>query len=353
MPTATECLDSFECQDSVAAGMGILTSRERLSLEGFHVLPLPVGDSGPVTPALPNRVPAPVTSLLPHVPEGDDPDDEPTGVLGTLKEMPISEVVQTLAQGMKDALIEVKPKGEPVGTIGMVRGRVVFAEVPMQNGVSLVGEAAFQRLFCAHRGAFRIRYNRLPETRNIEKELTWLLLEAARVLDEERQEKPVFDTPPEGTPSLGLPAMLGLDLDIEKLVDSAAFANGPALDNVTVENAVENAVEPTLIDAPMPAPPAPPPPLPPSAARAQSKASKSREGKAKKREPLPRTVTPFSRFFDEAGVKTPPPIPLPAEAQRFQSLQLAEQLDDVDDMDRVDTDRTTPQRRTGAHPITP
>lgn len=335
MPTATECLDSMECQDSVAAGMGIRTSRERLSLEGFHVLPLQVGDSGPALPALPSLVPAPVTSLLPHLPEeepGDEPDDEPTGVLGTLKEMPISEVVQTLAQGMKDAIIEVKPKGEPVGTIGMLRGRVVFAEVAVASGVTLVGEAAFQRLFGAHRGAFRIRYNRLPERQNIDKELTWLLLEAARVLDEQRQDQPVFDTPADGTPSLGTPAMLGLD---HAFLDVLEAMNEPL---------APTNVERTLVD-----PPPTPPPLP---ARASS-ASSASNGKPKKREPLPRTITPFSRFFDEAGVKTPPPIPLPVEAQRFQSLQLAEQLDDVDDIDRMDSDRTTPQRRTGPHPVTP
>ena len=343
----------MECQDSVAAGMGIRTSRERLSLEGFHVLPLQVGDSGPALPTLPGipslvpdslvphslvphslvphslvpDVPAPV-SLLPHLPE-DEPDDEPTGVLGTLKEMPISEVVQTLAQGMKDAIIEVKPKGEPVGTIGMLRGRVVFAEVAVASGVTLVGEAAFQRLFCAHRGAFRIRYNRLPEQRNIDKELTWLLLEAARVLDEQRQDQPVFDTPADGTPSLGTPAMLGLDHAFLDVLDAM---NEPlALTNV----------ERTLVD-----PPPTPPPLP-------ARASNASKATPKKREPLPRTITPFSRFFDEAGVTTPPPIPLPVEAQRFQSLQLAEQLDDVDDIDRMDSDRTTPQRRTGPHPITP
>jgi hypothetical protein len=339
VPTATECLDSLECQDSVAAGMGILTSRERLSLEGFHVLPLGVGDSGPVPPAI-SLVPAPVTSLLPHLPEDDGPDDEPTGVLGTLKEMPVSEVVQTLAQGMKDALIEVKPKGEPVGTIGMVRGRVVFAEVAVQNGVTLVGEAAFQRLFCAHRGAFRIRYGRVPETRNIEKELTWLLLEAARVLDEKLKVQPVFDTPADGTPSLSMPTAGGLPAGLA--LDDALLDAALALDPLGGER-----VERTLIDPPPTPPPlTPAPPLP-------ARKAKTSDGRPKKREPLPRTITPFSRFFDEAGVKTPPPIPLPAEAQRFQSLQLAEQLDDVDDIDRVDTDRTTPQRRTGPHPITP
>lgn len=214
-------------------------------------------------------------SLLESV---DVQDDEPTGVLGALKEMPVSEIVQALAQGMKDALVEVKPKGEPLGVIGVERGRVVYAQTD-----ALSGEAAFFKLFCAHRGGFRIRYGRRVEVHNIDRDPTWLLLEGARLLDEERAARPVFDTPADGTP----------------------------------------------FSAP--------------------------GGRVRGSEPLPRTNTPFSGFFDEAGVKTPAQLAsLPPEAQRFQSLHLLDRQEAIiDDVERLDSDRTLRERKRGAAELTP
>ena len=213
-----------------------------------------------------------------------DEEDEPTGVLGTLKEMPVSEVVQALAQAMKDALIEVKPKGEPVGVIGIERGRVVYAQTEDHSGAQLMGEAAFFKLFCAHRGAFRIRYGRQPEVHNINRDPTWLLLEGARLLDEERAFRPQFETPADGIP----------------------FAPPSRT----------------------PVEPLPTTDASPTSARAALRSVRS---------------GPFSNFFDEAGVKAKPPVPLPVEAQRFQSLHV--QADSIiDDVDHLDSDRTTRER---------
>lgn len=220
-------------------------------------------------------------SVLPHMVFAEE--DEPTGVLGTLKEMPVSEVVQSLGQGMKDAIIEVKPKGEPLGVIGMERGRVVYAQTD-----ALSGEAAFFKLFCAHRGAFRIRYGRRPEVHNIDRDPTYLLLEGARLLDEERAHNPVFDTPPDGTP----------------FVAPRALSTAPA-----------------AVDA---------------------------FSGLEANESLPRTTTPFSGFFHEAGVKTPPNPSLPPEAQRFHSLHLLDAQEAIiDDVDHIDSDRTTRERKPG------
>lgn len=233
-------------------------------------------------------------SVLPQMAFADE-DDEPTGVLGTLKEMPVSEVVQSLGQGMKDALIEVKPKGEPLGVIGMERGRVVYAQTD-----ALSGEAAFFKLFCAHRGAFRIRYGRRPEAHNIDRDPTYLLLEGARLLDEERAYHPVFDTPPDGTPFVPPRALAPIAEDAFKGLEANESAERSAAES------------------------------------------------------LPRTTTPFSGFFHEAGVKTPPPNPsLPPEAQRFQSLHLLEAQEAIiDDVDHIDSDRTTRERKPGPVALT-
>ena len=207
------------------------------SIDGLEAFDLvPVTDPSPT---------AQMTTLPPQAAFADE-EEEPTGVVGTLREMPVSEIVQTLAQSLKDALVEVKPKSGEGGVIGLERGRVVYARTG-----SLEGERAFYALFSALRGAFRIRYGRTPDARNIERDTTFLLLEGARLYDEQ-------------------------------------------------------------LAAPTPSAPA--------------------------------TRTPtgtFTRFFDEAGVQTPPP--LPQETQRFMSLQLAEVVD-LDDEDVLDTDRTTRER---------
>ena len=50
----------------------------------------------------------------------------------------------------------------------------------------------------------------------------------------------------------------------------------------------------------------------------------------------------FSRFFDEAGVHTPPPLPI--ESVRFQSLRVPG-VADVDDPDALDSQPTARERR--------
>lgn len=205
----------------------------------------------------------------------DDDDDEPTGVVGTLREMPLHEIVQSLSQSHKDALVEVKPKGRESGVIGIERGRVVYARTE-----SRLGEAAFFELLKARRGAFRIKYGRSAGARNIDRDTTFLLLEGARVLDEE-------------------------------MCGGRAEHDEPAL---------------VAAAAPLPAVVFPP-------ASLETHVHGQTSGL-------------FSRFFDEAGVSTPPPLPLlPVETARFQSLAIADDLAMYDEVDALDTDRTMCERR--------
>jgi hypothetical protein len=234
------------------------------SIEAFDLVPLtpPSGVARPVS--------IPAVSLPPQAAfaADDEPreDDEPTGVMGTLREMPVSEIVQSLAQSHKDALVDVRPKGSESGVIGVERGRVVYAHTDTRTG-----EAAFFELFRATRGAFRIRYGRTPPARNIERDTTFLLLEGARVLDEQTE---LATSGKQVRPAEVL------------LPDSEAMP------------------------VHMPA----------------------------------QTSGLFSRFFDEAGVQTPAPLPLPQETQRFHSLQVPD-IDELDDVDAIDTDRTARERK--------
>jgi hypothetical protein len=129
------------------------------------------------------------SALVPHrtnesVVVALDDDDEPTGVSGTLREMPVIEIVQMLAAGRRTAVVDVKGKG----SFAVEGGAVVAAHCG-----SLVSNEAFVALYALHRGAFRIRYGRKTDEKNIFAPTTFLLLEAARLFDEATSAPPPLD----------------------------------------------------------------------------------------------------------------------------------------------------------------
>lgn len=263
--------------DAVACAPGSKVALEVLraapagisGIEPFDLLPLTPTHAPALKPPAGVLTP-PFGSLPPQAAFADDgaplEDDEPTGVIGTLREMPVSEIVQTLASSRRDALVEIKPKGEQTGSLAVEKGRVVFA----QKG-KLVGEEAFFALFMASRGAFRIRYGRKVEQPNIQRDTTFLLLEAARVVDELTSGR--HTRPPSAAPA------------------------GPG-----------------AVDAGW---------------RVPSSSSGL-----------------FSRFFDEAGVQTTPPMPL--ETARFHSLSV-EGITELDDPEELDSQPTARERKPVAH----
>jgi hypothetical protein len=275
--------DRFDAVCRVLDEAVVVTPGSKMQLEVLKASPADVSgiepfDLVPRTP--PQGVPPPVgpATLEDMAPE----DDEPTGVVGTLREMPVSEIVQTLNQGARDALVEVRPKGAPQGQLYIERGRVIHAST-----ADLTGDAAFFALFQANRGAFRIRYGRHTRDKNITRDTVFLLLEGARLLDELNSGK---QFPPAPTPA---PIVMEAEPPVLEPFEAGV----------------------TLVD--QVAPPG------------------SSSG-------------PFMRFFDEAGVQSPlseGPPPLPRDTMRFQSLKLPDVMDDDDDLDRVDTDRTLPARK--------
>lgn len=264
--------------DAVACAPGSRVALEVLraspagisGIEPFDLVPLTPMDAPTFKPA-PVMLTPPFGSLPPQAAFADDgaplEDDEPTGVIGTLREMPVSEIVQTLASSRRDAIVEIKPKGELTGSLAIEKGRVVFA----QKG-KIVGEDAFFALFMASRGAFRIRYGRKVEQPNINRETTYLLLEAARILDEIASGRNLRPS----EPPVGL--------------------------------------------------------APPASVDAGWRVPSSSSGL-------------FSRFFDEAGVQTTPPMPL--ETQRFHSLSV-EGITELDDPEELDSQPTARERKAQA-----
>ena len=107
----------------------------------------------------------------------------PTGVMGTLTQMALPEIVQTLEMGRKTARVDLVPAdGGEKGMIAFEMGQIRYAECG-----ALRGDDAFYMLARHTEGFFRIHYGDKPPEINIEHPTTFLLLEAMRRMDEEGQ----------------------------------------------------------------------------------------------------------------------------------------------------------------------
>lgn len=103
----------------------------------------------------------------------------PTGVLGTLEQMPLTEVIQNLENGKKNAVVDLQCPDEPRGILGFEGGQILYAQCGER-----VGQEAFFQMVGFESGVFRIRYGKELPARNIEVPTMFLLLEAMRLLDE-------------------------------------------------------------------------------------------------------------------------------------------------------------------------
>jgi CheY-like chemotaxis protein len=105
---------------------------------------------------------------------------EPTGVIGSLVQMGLPEIVQSLELGRKTAVVTLMfDRGE--GTVSFLEGEVVNAAY-----AGMTGEDAFYEMTRLKQGLFRIHYGPPADpTRVINVSTTFLLLEAMRRMDEE------------------------------------------------------------------------------------------------------------------------------------------------------------------------
>lgn len=107
----------------------------------------------------------------------------PTGVMGTLRQMALAEIVQSLEMGRKTARVDLVPAEGEKGMIAFESGQIRYAECG-----ALRGEDAFYQLARHTEGFFRIHYGDKPPETNITHQTTYLLLEAMRRMDEEGQD---------------------------------------------------------------------------------------------------------------------------------------------------------------------
>lgn len=168
------------------------------------------------------------------VPDSDDlAVGAPTGVVGSLKQMNVTEIVQSLEMGRKTAIVEVQPARGDKGTLACVAGAVVHART-----TRLEGEAAFYDLIVHTDGFFRIHYGDEPAERNINRPTQFLVLEGLRRIDESGFDDRTALSPVEAAPFAQVPsttpgvrppgAVSGFDMDAPTVaLPRGASADGP------------------------------------------------------------------------------------------------------------------------------
>lgn len=123
--------------------------------------------------------------------DGDPYVGQPTGVMGSLKQMSVTEILQTLEIGKKSARVDVQTIDGLKGTIHIHDGQIVHASSP-----TTVGEAVIGLLIRKTEGFFRIHYEKEQCERNITRPTQFVLLEAMRMMDEAKVAAPAPSPPP-------------------------------------------------------------------------------------------------------------------------------------------------------------
>ncbi|MBI5496940.1 MAG: response regulator [Deltaproteobacteria bacterium] len=108
------------------------------------------------------------------------PRAEPTGVIGSLSQMGLPEIVQSLELGRKTAIVTLMFQDKGEGSVSFMEGEVINAQFAGKQGEDAFYEMARQR-----QGLFRIHYGKPKDPRVIKVSTTFLLLEAMRRIDEE------------------------------------------------------------------------------------------------------------------------------------------------------------------------
>jgi putative two-component system response regulator len=111
-------------------------------------------------------------------------DTRAVGVVGDLRNLGVSDIVQTLHLGLKTACVRVTGTGGE-GRIWFENGRIRHAEMG-----ALSGELAFYEMLRWQEGPFIIAHGHSTTHRTIEMDEMQLMMEGLRRLDEEGKEEP-------------------------------------------------------------------------------------------------------------------------------------------------------------------
>lgn len=179
------------------------------STGGVHTLPPlpplpPPPSSSPWSPPSSAAPALPRTSTQPPRPPAspfDQPSTEsepylaqPTGVMGTLKQMGVVEILQMMEIGKKSARIDFQGVEGWAGRIFVHDGQIVNCTFDQ-----LAGEPAVVALCRKKEGFFRIHYEKERCEKNVTRPTTFVLLEAMRTIDETGAQPPA-QAPTESEP---------------------------------------------------------------------------------------------------------------------------------------------------------
>jgi len=115
----------------------------------------------------------------------EEEKQKPTGVMGDLEQMSVIEIMQLLELGKKNAEVNLTSSDKKDAHFGVYRGKVIYAKTAFSRG-----EKAFYDIVAMQKGSFQIQYGVVPKKKNVDRESTFLLIEAMRRLDEKEQEMP-------------------------------------------------------------------------------------------------------------------------------------------------------------------
>lgn len=268
-----------------------------------------------------DREAATVLSPPPVVPEyaGDqsaelDATGEPTGIIGTLRQVSLVEVAQGLELTRKTARIEVRATdSDPLGVVYLRAGQIVWAEYN-----DMKGDAAFYQMAAMRHGMYRVRFGRSTTETNIEKPLAFLILEAMRLIDEGTV---TFPEPPTAAVSTQRAPAAAQKENQPKLRSPKENNIDRTVDFGLPETDVQNA-QTTIEQKPKKRP---------KKKRRSTAVKKMRSGKKAKAKGKPKKKSEkvFSAFFQEAGepIKEGEEDPISDLDPTFSSLSRA--VDDI------------------------
>ncbi|MBI5495609.1 MAG: DUF4388 domain-containing protein [Deltaproteobacteria bacterium] len=110
-------------------------------------------------------------------------ESDPGEMVGSLKHMPLADLLQTMELMQKTARVEVTDLEGASGVVHVERGAVVDAQMHELGAME-----AFTAMVGLARGRFQVRFGCPAPRRSLEQPTSFLLLEAMRKLDEDARE---------------------------------------------------------------------------------------------------------------------------------------------------------------------
>lgn len=153
------------------------------------------------------------------------PDSGNSGFEGAIGGMPLSDVIQLKAYNRFSGVITVE-YGKQTGAVYFRNGEIIHAE----QG-ALYGEEAFYQLIKWPGGRFAMQNNVAAPNRTIENSVSYLLLEAHRLMDEENGPEAIATSPKAPVPPKNLSIVMRL-CQLSGVSSVALFdASGNVLDS--------------------------------------------------------------------------------------------------------------------------